>query len=131
MGPTKHYPLAVHDFTYHTQYVVSVNPVMEQPKLDQTSLRQPISVAGWGRYVRTHMSGPILGRWGDPHAPLSGMSRVAHVGKMVGHTSERDRMRGVLNRGYTYQYPPSSSEPGPGRVQQIGQGGTGGRGRRG
>lgn len=114
--------LAIKGFTYHTQYVVNVNPVKEPPRNDIPSLRQPISVAGWGRYVRTHMAAPILQR--------GAMDRVAHVGHMVGHTSERDRMRGVLNRGYTYSAPSPDLGPGSGRVQSIGQGGSGGGRRR-
>lgn len=115
-------PLSVRGFTYHTQYVVNVNPVHEPPRNDVPSLRQPISVAGWGRYVRTHMSTPILQR--------GAMDRVAHVGHMVGHSSERDRMRGALNRGYTYSSPSPDLGPGTGRVQAIGQGGSGGSRRR-
>lgn len=115
-------PYAVHDFTYQTQYVVNVNPVKLPPKNDVPSLRQPISVAGWRRQVRTHMGTPLLQRLDR---------RVIHVGRMEGHTSERDAMRGVLNRGYTYVQPAPNLGPGQGRTVQLGQQTGGGRSRRG
>lgn len=115
-------PYAVHGFTYQTQYVVNVNPVHLPPHNDVPSLRQPISVAGWRRNVRTHMATPLLQRFDH---------RVIHVGKMEGHGSERDRMRGVLNRGYTYVQPAPDLGPGQGRTVQLGQQTGGGRARRG
>jgi hypothetical protein len=116
-------PIAVHGFTYHTQYVVNVNPIKTVPLPIQPSLSQPISIAGWGRSVRTHM--------GTPYAQRGGMGRVAHVGHFIGHNSERGQMAGAFARGFTYVSPAPDLGPGEGRTQAIGGSGQGGRRRRG
>lgn len=115
-------PIAVHGFTYHTQFVVNVNPIKEVPKAIQPSLSQPISVAGWARSVRTHMGSPFLQR--------GAMGRVAHVGHFVGRQN-RGQMEGAPVRGFTYQSPAPDLGPGQGRVQAIGGQGQGGGRRRG
>lgn len=98
------------DIRVHTQYPVSVNPVLEPPRDDVQSLRQPISVAGFHRWARTGMSVPSLAM----HERA-----VAHVGHFVGHNSNRAAMHGVPTRPWTYKQTPPLTGPGPGRVQSI------------
>lgn len=99
------------DMSLQVQYPINVNPVKEPPRDDIPSLRQPISVSGYHRVVRTHMAVPALAAWDRS---------VVHVGNVVGHNSNRGAMRGVPTRGFTYSWNPSVSGAGPGRVQPIG-----------
>lgn len=100
-------------FTYLTQYVVNVNPIKEHPQLDVTSLRQPISVAGWRRNVLTGMGTPFLQR-------VEGS--VLHAGHMAHRTSQRQAMAGVNARGFTYSTPAQNLGPGAGRTVRLGRG---------
>lgn len=110
--------LAGQSFTYATQYIVTVNPVMEHPRIDQTSLRQPISVAGWRRWVRTHMGVPFL---------QAKEGSVIHVPPQPRRRQDRAAMAPVFSRGFTYVLPYQSTAPGSGRVQNVGTGrGAGG-----
>lgn len=88
--------------TIGTPYIQQINPVPEVPKLINYSAAQPVTIWGWRRYTRTHMSaGPrFLGRW------------VA-VGAIIRAYTERGRMTGVATRqGVTYSVPRYKVSPG-------------------
>ena len=91
-------------FSYHTQYVVTVNPIKEPPKPIVVSLSQPIGVPGWRRIVRTKM--------GTPYLQQGSMDKVFHAGHFVNVRAERDKMRGTYARGWTYSQPYPTTGPG-------------------
>lgn len=91
-------------FTYHTQYVVTVNPIKEPPKPIVVSLSQPIGVPGWRRIVRTKMATPYLQR--------GSLGRVFHAGHMVNLRAQRQKMAGTYARGWTYNMPYPTTGPG-------------------
>lgn len=91
-------------FNYHTQYVVTVNPIKEPPKPIIVSLSQPIGVPGWRRIVRTKMATPYLQR--------GSMGRVFHAGHFTGRRAERNKIAGAYARGWTYSMPYPTTGPG-------------------
>lgn len=91
-------------FNYHTQYVVTVNPIKEPPKPIVVSLSQPIGVPGWRRIVRTKM--------GTPYLQQGSMDKVFHAGHFTNIRAERDKMRGTYARGWTYSSPYPTTGPG-------------------
>lgn len=96
-----------------TPYVLQINPRPEQPKLINSSAAQPVTIWGWRRFDRVHMTaGPrFLGRW-------------AAVGAIIRSYADRGRMTGVSTRqGTTYQYTRPSTGSGTRIIQLSGNGG--------
>lgn len=93
----------------HTQNPVAVNPVLEQPRLDWQSIRQPITIEGWRRWVRTFMKAAMAFQGGTFEAPV-----------ILQQFKDRDKMAGGMARGYTYQYTQASTGPGSQRTVALG-----------